>query len=250
MGARMTAQETEWQPAAINIFGRSGNETAHVMAPEREAAESKGKTAPKVTKHTNVGSGSITSPMEGIALRACPRGTCPNDGFRAILGNAFEESLVIAQRIEIVLIEAALATGIDTIEGSCLTKVALDDIHTLADQTAYLGLIPINGLRITQVKDGILIRHTAIGVLYMHAFLHNFLEITVLRREIRQLPKTGMKAHLVHLFQHPHRILETVLGELIVTLPIHIKPSGIKVDDIRWDAVLTEFVGNIQTFLL
>ena len=84
----------------------------------------------------------------------------------------------------------------------------------------------------------------------MHALLHDFLEITVLGSEIGQLPKTRMETHTIHLFQHRNGIPETVFGELIVTLPVHVEPSGVKVNHIRRDAVLTEFVGDIQAFLL
>ena len=76
------------------------------------------------------------------------------------------------------------------------------------------------------------------------------MEIAILGGEIRQLPETSTEAHFVHLFQHTDGVFETVLGKLIVALPIDIEPPGIEMDDIRRDAVLTEFVGNVESFFL
>ena len=149
-----------------------------------------------------------------------------------------------------MLIESALAAGIDTIEGGCLAKVALDDIDALLNQTANFRLIPLDGLGITEVEHGILVRHSTIGIPDVHALLNNLMEIAILGGEIRQLPETSTEAHFVHLFQHTDGVFETVLGKLIVALPIDIEPPGIEMDDIRRDAVLTEFVGNVESFFL
>ena len=40
------------------------------------------------------------------------------------------------------------------------------------------------------------------------------------------------------------------MAELVVTLPIHLKPSCIEMDNIARDIQLTEFVGHAASFIL
>ena len=48
MGTRVGAQETEGQPTAIDVLRRGGDEAAHVVTPEGEAAETEGESAAQV----------------------------------------------------------------------------------------------------------------------------------------------------------------------------------------------------------
>ena len=72
MGTGMTAQESEWQPTAIDILGRCCDETAHIMTPERETTQSKTQSTSQVAKHTGVGGSGIAAPVQGITLTASP----------------------------------------------------------------------------------------------------------------------------------------------------------------------------------
>ena len=114
----------------------------------------------------------------------------------------------------------------------------------------YLVLIPTHSLWIAEVEHGILIVQGAIGILHCHATLHEFVEVAVLRGEVRQLPQTGMEAILLQTLQHAHWVLEAILGKLVVALPIDTKPSGIEVDDISWYLVGSQLVCYLQSLLL
>ena len=59
-----------------------------------------------------------------------------------------------------------------------------------------------------------------------------------------------MESHLIHLLEHLHGILETILRELVVTLPIHVKPSRIEVYHVRRDIVLAQLISDFHSFLL
>ena len=85
MGTGVAGQESEGQPAAIDVFWRGCDKTSHVVAPEGEAAESEGESATQVAQHADIVCGRIASPVQGIALRACPCGACPDDAFARIL---------------------------------------------------------------------------------------------------------------------------------------------------------------------
>ena len=79
----------------------------------------------------------------------------------------------------------------------------------------------------------------------MHAFCDDLGEEAVLRREVWQLPQTGVEAILCKLFQHLNGILKAILGKLIVALPINAKPTGIEVDYIAGNPVGTQLTSYL-----
>ena len=85
MCSGVRAEEAEGQPTAIDVLWRSGDETAHVVTPEREAAESEGESASQITHHTSIRGGSISAPVKGITLRASPGRTCPDDALARMI---------------------------------------------------------------------------------------------------------------------------------------------------------------------
>ena len=217
MGTRVRAKEAERQPTAIDVLWRCGDETTHIMTPEREAAESEGESASQIAHHTCIRGSGITAPVKGITLRASPGRTCPDDTLaRMITLYNLPKGFVIAQGIEIMLIESALTAMVETIVRCCLTKVALDGRDTLFHQSLDLLLVPADSLRIREVEHGILNRHATCGIHHMHAFCDDLGEEAVLRGEVWQLPQTGVEAVLCKLFEHLHGILEAILGKLIV----------------------------------
>ena len=247
----MRTQEAEWQPTTIYILWRSRHETTHIMTPEREAAQSETQATTQIAQHTRIRRSRIAAPVQGVTLRTSPCGARPDDALarmRALYH--FPKGLVIAQRIEIVLIQSTLAAIIEAIVRRCLTKVALDRRDPLFHQAFNLRLIPRNSLWIREVENGILVRHAACGIHHVQAFLDNLWEETVLRREVRQLPQTGVETVFRELLQHAYRILETILRKLIVALPIDTKPSRIEVDDVRRNLMCSELLGDVETFLL
>ena len=59
-----------------------------------------------------------------------------------------------------------------------------------------------------------------------------------------------MESVFSQLFQHLHWIFKSVLGKLIVALPVGAKPSRVKVDYIGRYAVLSQLAGYLQSLLL
>ena len=197
MGSGVTAQESEGQPTTVDILRRGRHETTHIVTPEREATQSETQTTTQVTQHTDIVRSRIATPVEGIALGTSPGRTCPDDALAGILLlDSLPEGLIIAQGIEVVLIETTLATVVEAIVGCCLTEITLDGRDTLFQQTRDLLLIPADGLGVREVEHGILIRHTTRGVRHVQTLLDDLGEETVFRGEIRQLPQTGVETVL------------------------------------------------------
>ena len=189
--------------------------------------------------------------MESITLRSCPSTSRPDDTLtRMIALNDLPKGLIIAQRIEVVLIESTLATMVEAVIGSSLAKVAFDGRDALFHQALNLLLIPTDSLWIREVKDGIFHRHTTCGIHHMQPLFNDLWEETVLRRKIRQLPQTGVEPILRQLLQHAYRIFETVLRKLIIALPIDAEPTCIKVNHIRRNLMGPQLMSNLKTLLL
>ena len=149
-----------------------------------------------------------------------------------------------------MLIQTTLTTVIESVVGSRLTEVALDGRNALLQQTENLRLVPRYCFGIGEIENRIFHWHTARGIHHMESFLDDLWEEAVLRREIRQLPQTSMEAIVSQLLQHLHRVLETVLRELIVALPIHIEPPSIEMNHVGRNTMVAQLFGNLQSFLL
>ena len=100
----------------------------------------------------------------------------------------FPQGFVVAQRIEVVLIQPTLAAMIEAVIGRSLTKVTLDGRNALLHQPLNLRLVPTDGLRIREVEDGIFYGHAASGIHHVQTLFDNLWEEAVLGREVRQLP--------------------------------------------------------------
>ena len=238
MCSGVRAEEAKGQPTAIDILWRSGDEASHVVTPEREAAESEGESTSQITHHTSIRGSGISAPVEGVTLRTSPGRTCPDDALaRMITLYDLPKGFVVAQGIEVMLVESALTAMVETIVRCSLTKVALDGRDTLFQKSLNLLLVPADSLRIREVEHGILNRHATCGIHHMHTLRNDLREETVFRRKVRQLPQTGVEAVVRELFEHLHGILEAILGKLIVALPIDTKPTGIEVDHVAGDSV-------------
>ena len=149
-----------------------------------------------------------------------------------------------------MLIQSGAPTVIYPVEvWSSLTEVHLYHCHTLLEQSLQLSLIPVHGLRIGEIEHCILIRQSAASILHRHIVLHEILEVTVLRGEVRQLPQTSMETVLLQVAQHLLRILE-VMAELVVTLPVGLKPSCVKVYYVTWYLIVTQTLCHVASLLL
>ena len=189
--------------------------------------------------------------MQGVALTACPCRTGPDDSLaRMVALYYFPQSLVVAQRVEVVFVHSALAAIVETIVRRSLAKVAFYCRYTLLHQSLYFLLIPVNSFWVREVEYCILHRHSTCGILYVQSLLDNLVEESVLRCEVWQLPQAGVETVLCQLFQHLYRILESVFGKLVVALPIGTKPACVKVYHVGRYAVCSQLAGYLQSFLL
>ena len=172
--------------------------------------------------------------MERIALASSPCAASPDDTFMvgSIVAHSLPECFVVAQGIEVVLIESCFAAGIDAIVWCSLTEVTLDSADSLFDEVSDFALIPCYGLGIAEVEHRIFIAQCSVAVVYSHAAINEFTEVAVLRCEVGQLPETGMETVFLHRLEHGYWIFETIFGKLIVALPIYAKPSCIEMDNI------------------
>src|SRR5574344_575351 len=127
-----------------------------------------------------------------------------------------------------MLIEASFTTMIDAIVWCCFTEITFNDAHTLLDKASYFILIPLHCSRIGKIQHSIFIRHSAIGIFHIQAFIYDFIEISVLRYEIWQLPQTYVESVFLQCLQHTHRVRETCFIKLIITLPVGSEPACIK----------------------
>ena len=251
MGSRMTRKEAKGQPTPVDILWRGRNKTTHIVAPEREAAESEAQATAKIAQQSDIVCRGIATPMEGVTLGTSPGRARPDDALARMRAfYHFPEGFVVTQRIEVMLIKSTLAAVIEAVIGRRLAKVTLDGRDTLLHQTLNLRLIPVYCLRIREVEDGILHRHAARGVHHVQAFLDDLREETVLGCEIRQLPQTGVEAVLRELFQHADGILEAFLGKFIVALPVDAEPPCIEMDHVGRDPMRTQLTGYLQALFL
>ena len=113
VAAAVRREHAERQPAAVEILVRLAHEAADVVAPEREAAKAERQPAAQRGGHADVGVLGVAAPVERIALAAGPRAARPDDVFAGDLAGDVRDGFVVAQRIEVVLVEAGAAGGVD-----------------------------------------------------------------------------------------------------------------------------------------
>ena len=155
MAAHVRGENAHKGPAVVQFLGALADKPAHVVAPVREAAGSKGQPAPQGAKHAHVVVLAVPAPVERIPLTAGPSGTAPDHRLSSGLLGGFKNRLVIAQGIQIVLGEPRLSGSVYTLQGRRLAKVRLDGGNPQLEQAAQLFLIPLHGLGIGEIQHGV-----------------------------------------------------------------------------------------------
>ena len=64
MGSRVARKEAKGQPTAVDILWRGCYKTTHIVAPEREAAESEAQATAKIAQQSDIVCRGIATPME------------------------------------------------------------------------------------------------------------------------------------------------------------------------------------------
>ena len=135
------------------------------MAPEGETRETEGESASEVAEHTSVGGCGIATPVECVALRACPGRTCPDDALSVgFVVDDFPECFVVSQGVEVVFVESCTTAGVEPTNGSSFAKVALDGANSEVEEMGYVVLVPGDGLGVGEVEDGVFVGHAPFGV--------------------------------------------------------------------------------------
>ena len=248
MGAHVRRQRAERHPPAIEVARRAIHEPTDVVAPEGEAREAERQTAAQLGGHRRVGVLGVTAPVERISLATGPRAAAPDDAVAGDVLRELPDRVVVAHRIEVVLVPAGAAVGIDALERRAFTEVGLDDTDAHAKQRRELAAIPLHGLRIGEVEHGVLGGEAAALVLHGEVSGDELLPQRVLRGEVRVLPEADVEAVILQVGDHLRRIGEARLRELVVAPPIGFEPAGIEVQDVGRHLVLAELRGDVAHF--
>ena len=207
------------------------------MAPETEAAQAQRQAAAQGRRHTDIGGGSIAAPVQRVALAAGPRAACPDDVLAADLAGYAGHGLVVAQRVQVVLVETGAPVGVHAVERRGFPEIGLDRAHAHLEQAAEVPLVPFHGRGIREVQHRIFEGQVALAVLYVETLLDDLGEQPVLRNEIGQLPERDVDALLFQVGDHLGRVLEAGGGELVVAAPVVLEPAGVDVDHVGGEAL-------------
>src|ERR671931_407151 len=80
--------------------------SAHGMAPVREARQAERQPRSQFGSHCRIGVLCVAAPVQRIPLTAGPRAARPNDALAGRRFRRLEYRLVVAQRVEVVLVPA------------------------------------------------------------------------------------------------------------------------------------------------
>jgi len=111
-------------------------------------------------------------------------------------------------------------------------------------------LIPFYRIRIGKIEHNILVRKSSFCIFYVKSFFNQFFKKRILRSKIWQLPQTNMKSFIPQIFQHLLGIRKTFGRKLIIALPILIKPTGIKMNDIGRNFIFSQILCYFIPFFL
>ncbi len=104
--ARVRGEHAQREPAAVEVARRAVDEAAHVVAPVGEAREAEREPAAQLGRHRRVGVLRVAAPVQRVALAPGPRAARPDDVLARRLARDVGDGLVVAQRIEVVLVPA------------------------------------------------------------------------------------------------------------------------------------------------
>ena len=161
------------------------------------------------------------------------------------------DGLVVAQRIEIVLVEAGAARGVEAVGGRGFAEVHLDRADAQLQQAGDLVLIPRR--RWPDWRNPAR-RPRRAGCPWRRARRDSFSTISLnsvffgtkygsCQSEMRK--PSFFRSAIIFC-----GILEARLGELVVAAPVGLEPAGVEVDHVAGDLVLAQLGGDFADLLL
>src|SRR5215470_11616672 len=188
--------------------------------------------------------------MQWIALTACPGTPRPDNRFTRNLLGDFRDSLVVAQRIEIVFVKTGPARSIQTVVRRAFTKIYFDRAHPKFQQTSQLVLVPLDGCWVAKVERGIFVGTETAGIAHRQPVIDDLGKETVLAGEIGVLPEADMKPIPFQVGNHLRGIMKSGGRKLVVGAPISFKPAGVEMDHVGGDPILPQLGSDIAYFVL
>ena len=79
---------------------------------------------------------------------------------------------------------------IQAIQRSTFSEIHLYGSDPHLQKSLELGLVPLHSLRIREIQDCVLKRHSSLGILHIQAFLDKFLIIVVMRVEADEFDRS------------------------------------------------------------
>src|SRR4029077_17921907 len=112
--------------AAVDLFRLVAEEAADVVAPEGEAGEAQREAAAQRGREADVGLAGVAAPVDRVTLAARPRAARPDDAVARDLLREVRDHAVVAQRVQVVLVEARAARRVQAAQRRGLAEVDLD----------------------------------------------------------------------------------------------------------------------------
>jgi hypothetical protein len=152
---------------------------------------------------------------------------------------------VVAQRVKVVLVEAALPGGVHAREWRGLAEVRREDPDALLQQSGELLAVPTLGLGLAQVDDGVVDRRLSAGGKDHEVLLYGLAVQPDLGVEVRELPQADAEAFLLQVGEHLLRVHKAGAGELEVAAVGNLGPARVEVDHIRGDAFPAQLLRDL-----
>src|SRR5687768_16808453 len=99
--------------------------------------------------------------MQGVSLASRPCASGPDDVFSRRLPGDVGNCLVVAQRVEVMFVEARAPRAVNPVDWSALAEIYLDRSDTHLQKILQLSLIPLHRRGIAHVEHRILKRQLA-----------------------------------------------------------------------------------------
>ena len=187
--------------------------------------------------------------MQRITLAARPGAAPPDDRIARHLFCNLSHSLIIAQRVKIVLVKTCAPRRIEAVCRRAFAEVGFDRADAHLQQVRQQSLIPLHRLRVAEVENRIFKRQRAALVAHDVALVDGFFINLILGSEVSVLPETDVKALLFEIGDHLRRVAEARGRELIVAAPVGLEPAGVQVYHVGRNAVLPQLRRNVAHFV-
>src|ERR671920_1425511 len=127
---------------------------------------------------------------------------------------------------------------VQTPQGGCFAEVCDEGPYPQSEELRQLLLIPVFGLWIAEIEDGVVYRRFAISAPNNVVSLYSLPVQVVAWVEVRKLPQTKAKPLLLEIGDHFRGLRVARLRKLEVATVRHLEPSSVYVDHVCGELVL------------